>query len=980
MVRDSRKRAVRRLNLLGFGAALMLALPALADNEVPAAVGARPCRIAVTGAFPTGYMGLLARYGMPRDVLLDYQMSDPDLVSKYDLVIVAGASAGARDTVLSLQRLLAKGGSVLLDCSGGGSGAIAIAIGGRTSWQAARRVQGERNKRAVPFRLVGQNNPLRDEVGTAALDPAQPGFVPVVGNSPASLVLAEYTLPRPRAGAADANEPLNPPAIVLMKQDRGNLLVCGPGVGLGMALAGANYDSLVLGMLRTLTGGRAVPQLEAEGVRLGRRQSSRTLKKTAPVAAQGVAVGPPPIPDRKPGTGAKGALPAGCTALEEDLPTEFNVFGRVEARGGEVLLNYWSRNQYLSVSLAPGGVRVTQVTAGKPRTLAVSKTGPGAGTPFAIKEREKRLMVIAGAAVATADLTGVTRGACAARGSLGEVRCQPIEPAYFSDDFMRTSDEDGGWETEGGTWKTAPVQNPDLGANPFSYKVDAAGPATALAGFPYWDEYRFAVSARPEAGKGSIGLGFYAQNKDNLLRFDARLRDAGAPPLEDGFTLSRIVEGTPTVIARAPGGLTPQQWYRVQVKAQGPWVAAFVDGTRVLAVQDTTFTGGLIALHAQDCQARFDDAQVEPSAAPETAGLRLVGYVPEFAGAIDVDSWAGPATPWEADALVPGLFWRSGAFYGDVGLRFDLPALPEGGQATLLLDGDGQTPDAGYTLNLRRVGAGAHVQLRRAGKVLGLVSAPAGKECTLSLRREGTQVVGLIDGAIVVKAPYVAGPGRNRLAFHVAGFRPRISMIKAWSANVRDYTFDSAPVDWWVGSGEWDVTNRWSCTPDWSWFGGYSADVAAIWHKQALEGNVTLDFYAGPKMLGKAGGGQGKSERFAAFNAALCGDGRNVESGYAFVAGANDAGARLLRKGQLVAENRQFQWFSRVHNRWGNIRAQKEGGRLRLLVEGQVVIEYNDPQPLLGGYAGVWTRNNAVMLPRITMYFEKATGQQLSLQ
>ncbi|MDH7570717.1 MAG: hypothetical protein QHJ73_14145, partial [Armatimonadota bacterium] len=216
----------------------------------------------------------------------------------------------------------------------------------------------------------------------------------------------------------------------------------------------------------------------------------------------------------------------------------------------------------------------------------------------------------------------------------------------------------------------------------------------------------------------------------------------------------------------------------------------------------------------------------------------------------------------------------------------------------------------------------------------------------------------------------------SRVAFRAVGFRPAISQLALWSANLRDYTFDTAPIDWWVGRGEWDVTNRWSCTPDWSWFGGFSEEIASIWHKQRLEGDVVLDFYAGPKMIVL---NNQKLERISDFNATLCGDGRYVESGYAFLVAPDGAGARLLRQGRVVASNDRFRPFAQNHNRWANVRVEKRGARLSLFFEGQLVLQYHDPEPLSGGYAAVWTRRNGMMLPRITLYFERLGGKLLSL-
>lgn len=986
MVRSAALRAWPRR--WGLVAALLLSVAAgpAGANSAPAPVG--PGRIAVVGTHPTGIVGVLARHGLPRDILLDYQLRDPDVLAGYDLLIVAGISPGILTALPAMEQLLQRGGSLLVDCS------VTQAVALRLT--ADRRAPGLARLLACTTRPVSAFRPARDanpplpgiERGTTFPAPKE-SLVPRLVAPEQTTILAEYFTPQARRARQAARFPNVPPpdgvapAILLVRHGPGKLILCGPAIALSTALQGLDYDRLVLAMLHLLSDGRAVPQLEPEGPRLRRKQSGRSLQAQGKAPAEDAAPDdeaeantPPPVPERPPGPGKRGPIPRGFTLVEEEPATEFNLSGQLGGKQVELLLNHWNAANTLQVTLGAEGVRVVHTTAGKARGLARVKTPVRPGTPFVVKVRHARLLVIAGTVVAAARLEGVSRGAIAVRGAVTAPRYQPVEPALFSDDFMRTSDEDGGWETHGGTWKTAPVQNPNLGANPFSYRVEAgAAPAVALMGYPYWDEYRCSVAARPESEGGAVGLGLYARDEANMLFFRARVRPAAAP-LAEGFSLVRLVNGKLQTVCHSAGGLLPGQWYRLEVKAEGPWIGAFVDGEKVLAARDTTFTGGRIALRVEQGAARFDDVLVEPAAAPRPSGHRFVGRVPAFAGVADVDSWAGPATAWEASPDTAGLFWRRGLFLGDVGLRFAVPPLPDGGEAMLLLDGDCRSLAAGYALHLRRSGGGLALELRHQGRAIGRASVPASEGVSLSLRRAGTRVLGLVEDRVVLKAPY-AGGGGGRVALRAVGFRPRLSRVALWAANVRDYTFDTAPVDWWVGSGEWDVTNRWSCTPDWSWFGGYSPEVAAIWHKWPLRGDVVLDLYAAPKMIGD---GPRRREQFADFNAVLCGDGSNIDSGYAFLVGEQGRGARILRRGQVVAENPRFRFFGQGHNRWANIRVEKQGAILRLTVEGQVVLQWADPVPLAAGYAGIWTRNNGIILPRITLYYAAAGAELLSVR
>jgi hypothetical protein len=237
-------------------------------------------------------------------------------------------------------------------------------------------------------------------------------------------------------------------------------------------------------------------------------------------------------------------------------------------------------------------------------------------------------------------------------------------------------------------------------------------------------------------------------------------------------------------------------------------------------------------------------------------------------------------------------------------------------------------------------------------------------------------VLGLVADEPVVEARLAEPRTSGRLAFVADGFLPRVTSLAVWSLNLKDETYDQAPVRWWVGSGEWDVTNRWSCTPDWSWFGGMSKDLAAIWYKQELAGDIVVDFYAGAKMMDESFGSR---ERVGDFNAVLCGDGQGVDRGYSFVVGPREGGAVILRHGQVVARNAGFKLFSQGHNRWANIRAERHGSRVLLYVDDQLVVQYVDPEPLPDGFVGLWTQRNGIMIPRVTLSYQHLGDRLLSL-
>ncbi len=943
---------------------------------VTAADSRGPGRIAVGGVMPTGYVGALARFGLPRDLLYDEQLTDAALLTSYDLVIIAGVPPVSGDLAGAVTKVLAKGGAVLLDLTSPGPALRGLLGDGDGRGLAALGLVA-RSRATV--RLVGDGNPLAQAMGKgASFEPGQGGLVPA--SRPGDLVLAEYEATTPLAdGDRDrkkdrkrgkADEGPKGPALVLRRQGAGRMLVCGPPIGQATGLMGQDHDKLIGAMVALLTDGRAVAQLEAEGGHLGRKQSARSLGKTARTSK------PKPPVERPNGPGAAAALPTGYAMVEKEPADEFNLGARLGNDRSEVLCNYWSPNSYLRVELSRNGVRIARVTGATQRVLGASAQRLAAGSRIVLKERDDQLTVHVGQTAVTADIRGLHRGAVASKGDLGEVEYQAVDDVFFSDDFMRTNDSSGGWETVGGKWQTAPVQNPDMGANPFSYKAEAPDEiATAINGHPFWDEYRYTCAVRPGEPSGSVGLGFYAQDANNLYLFAVKVRQQEKLP--DGFALLRVTDGQVRQLSVCPGGLLAGQWYQLQVRADGDTYTACVDGQPVLTAKDAVFTGGKVALRADHTKARFDDVLVETNDKEDDRGRSLQSKVPDYAGLMDLDSWAGPALQWEADPAQPGLFWRRNSFFGDLMLKFEPKSLPDGATLTLLAESDGTSTTSGYALSLQRRRNSAALELRHRGQVVSRGQAAIGDGVQLQLGKSTNGVLGLVNDRVVVTAPRGGKVEGGRVAFQATGFKPKLSTVSLWATNLSDYAFDTAPVDWWVASGSWDVTNRWSCTPDWSWFGGVGQQVAAIWHKQPMQGDTVMDFYAGAKMLEKDGR---RSERTGDFNAALCGDGRDSDSGYAFLVHPRTGGAILRRQGKEVARNPKFRLFSRGHNRWANVRVERRGGQVQLYVDGQLVLDYDDPQPLTGGYAGIWTQDNGIMVARVTLSYEQAGKPWLSLR
>ena len=61
-------------------------------------------------------------------------------------------------------------------------------------------------------------------------------------------------------------------------------------------------------------------------------------------------------------------------------------------------------------------------------------------------------------------------------------------------------------------------------------------------------------------------------------------------------------------------------------------------------------------------------------------------------------------------------------------------------------------------------------------------------------------------------------------------------------------------MDWRVGAGTWEVSNKWQCDPRWTFFSGRGDELAVLWNKRPLYGDFTIEYYVGNKMDKLRGG------------------------------------------------------------------------------------------------------------------------------
>ena len=490
--------------------------------------------------------------------------------------------------------------------------------------------------------------------------------------------------------------------------------------------------------------------------------------------------------------------------------------------------------------------------------------------------------------------------------------------------------------------------------------------ALITVGAGTWTDFRFACAARTH-GVGALGLVFAYLGPSDYHVF--RWLGADAVPTGTGrFQLVRVRGGRDTVLAQKDGGFRPHDFYALSVAVEGDALGrvrarAAVDGAAVLEAADDAIVLGRIGLWAQQPGAVcFDDVFVGEDAPGKHAKQGSANPYQRYDRLMR--AWADPRYSWQQDG--EQRWWHLADFPGQVSL-----AVPLGAREGLELGigGNAETGSPGYGLQV--VEGGSTVRLSRADKAVAQGPlADGGRQ--LALHRAGRRIRATLDGKLVLEhddPQPLAGS-----AVWVKGVR--LAAVRVECPNVMEDYFNGAPTEWHVMSGQWDVMNRWICKPSWSFFGGRSDGLLAVWSKRRLDGDCFLDAHVGVMMFA-----YGRYENMRDVGLTICGDGANLASGYTAIVGADgNTTTALYRQGKLVASTRKAAArlpasYSMVdtdeidsqHRGWYHVKLTRQGRHVRLHLRDRVVLAYEDPEPLPGGRAAIWSIRNGLLLARVRL-------------
>ncbi|MBM3476122.1 MAG: hypothetical protein FJX75_22865 [Armatimonadetes bacterium] len=928
---------------------LLLLLPTAQAAPNSPFVPPPPLRIGIGGDYADGLDGMLAARGLPRERLFPWELSDPQVLKRFDrLFLSCPTPQPGLDEALEAW----------------------VKAGGRAYIEVPR----PRTKSVVLPAYLSIPGPAPEGSDAVIGDAALALASGLPAGTPIDLYDLVGVLLRPQQGVGartlarfcpdKGGDPIQGgDAILAVALGQGEFLFSGPTLAFGCFRGEATQPVL----------GAAIGYLLRDRYRPRLTASAPGPEVSSPAAdvVENPEVSPAPPPAGFEAVNAVAGDSYDVTATLGPSTTEGGpasmllLDGQLDASGKPLRPCLW---------LAFGAKHVELREGTNESAAAVARTAwqpPTEAVDLLVRRRPAFVSVVLGnREVLRAPTTGPAGGLVALRLGLvplTDAYCQEVAAAVFFDNFMREPDDPTEWNTVSGQWTNVGVGHEETSVNGFFFRGESKDTALATVGDWFWEDYTVSAAIRPESAT-ACGVSALGQANGDRIAFVADTRPKPWPTL----SLVHEVGGRRTVLAARTGALAPQQWYRLALRISESRLEGLVDGEVQLACANPEMRGGGIGLLAEGGAARFDDVLVQPATAP----LHSPGgegtpapEVPATLGAEDYLTWASPAASWEADAARPSLLWHQGDFPEDVSVSLELTPETQPTFRRLILSPSGSSPEAEWLSATVRTTPGAtaaSVELTLPGAKPVEKPATLGNGQVLRLVRAG-DVVRVLWGDSVIHEARSARTLRQ-VALEVDGPPVPAQTVYVSSPTMRDYVFGAAPTDWWASAGTWEVAARWACDARWTYFAGWGEQDAAVWNKHPVAGDVTVDYYVAVKM--DAPGGD-ETERCRDLNTVLCGDRRNPRSGYSFILGG-DGGVKtqLVRNGVVVAEAPSIRvppGFG-VHQEWFHIRAARLGSRVELDLEGRPVFRWEDSNPLPGGYVGLWTHNSGLVASRVAIY------------
>ncbi|MBI3920903.1 MAG: hypothetical protein HY318_05735 [Armatimonadetes bacterium] len=582
-----------------------------------------------------------------------------------------------------------------------------------------------------------------------------------------------------------------------------------------------------------------------------------------------------------------------------------------------------------------------------------------------------------------------------ATGGLVGLYTEGTRECYFDDISVQTNryyvlDRYDTWIRDGspvsGKWSFKLNSSSEIvgGSGPHFLLSQSDATSQYLFGDPSWQEPIVDLKFKNPNRKGWVGISFGDIHSSvlNVVRWTAEASLGG-----ERLQLVKISRGKETVVANSPTNAGNGEWHKLQLDlSESNRVRAYFDGVMKIRVKiDNSERGQLGVYTAQAKGTTIDTVTV---AFDKEQGKEQVVNNEIFRSDPFMLLWSSEKGDWFPVRGMTNAYWHKGDFYGPFALT--LPFSP-GTQANMA--STEQSFATGYEVTMStEPDAKNKMTLKRQGETVAQCSLPSAISGNVTIHREDEFFwvnVGDNEALTFHDAKPLKG---THIGLRLAGAAD-FDKVKLERYHVIDHLFEAAPVDW-VRIGTWEITNRFSCTPTWSHMSARTEQDAVLWNKFALEGDFTIEYYAGMRMQSTK---PLTYPRTGDINMTFSADGKDLSSGYSYVVGAWDPGwtgkwTQLLRGTEVVAQTdryliprvREGQGGRQIevplisegrpiHGAWYYIKVRKIGNRIQCYFDNELVLTYQDKNPMRGKHFALWTQDNEIVVARMKISYEGVT-------
>ncbi len=439
----------------------------------------------------------------------------------------------------------------------------------------------------------------------------------------------------------------------------------------------------------------------------------------------------------------------------------------------------------------------------------------------------------------------------------------------------------------------------------------------------------------------------------------------------------------------------PKEDFELCMDASGNERIRFILDGKLLAVvhREGELAGGAGVWLGKSSQAQFYKMQLSRH---REQFLEQEQKNPVFQADSFMRHWASPEGQWIAGPQEA--YWHKGDFFSDFMIR--LPAKP-GAELHLAVPENGVQG----SLRLKVEEQAVNISFQEPGAeelseyVFAFPEEERGKTAakTFDFHCEGYLFWLVWNGETVLEGRLPQPLKNYGTRVYCKGYGiADLAKSKVTRSMVIDEYFNESPHAWLAAGGDWQIINRFQCTPSWSHMIGEAPDgLASFWRKQVFEGDMTLEFYAGTRHEFYSHAGN--------LNCTMMAAETSPSSGYTFTCTEWDHNrsqnwSRFYRNGQALASSEEYlvprlrkgqvrrvlnpllSEGRPVHGAWYYIKIRKIGKMLEFYFDDEKIYSTSDEEPLQKGLVGIWTFVHSMTLAQIKISCEKASPRELPLK